>query len=292
MSSAKLCLEGGIFMKLKKCVVLSICICLCMIFALSVPAFAKTYTAGNTGIKISVSDNMYVFTRETPSDDSKITEIGMTYEGIMSRYKMENIYLEAMDVDSFENIILASVPSDSKNFYDMSRAELDSAISKEKSIYGADGNIESVQLYKSSKGIPFVKLTRISDNSALIYVTVYNDNRITVTYSNYSSEITSGQDAGIKTVIDSMVFPEKKTETPVVETEPEPEAASDAEEIEQVAPESALSEKNADNDSQKSDSLFDKLGIKNVLIIALAALVLVLLLVVIFGKNRRGNYRR
>lgn len=301
---------GGITMKSKKLLSLIMCVLLCVFGVLNASAASVTYSAGKTGITLSLPESMSVFTREISPDAGEISDIlGMTYENLMSKYQLENIYLEAINPDTFENIVVTSCASSEKNYYDMTQDELNAIVTKEKNAYMSTGSVDSAELYKSASGTNFVKIAKNADSANLIYVTVYNGNRITIKYTNFSSEITSGQESGFKAVIDSAKFPEKvsdvedgastDTTEPKEDEKDETESKSlesdltsdENEEITKQKEASSDLTEESSSDTQKSEGA-DKLVVKNLLLIVLGAIVIVLVLVVVFGRKSGGKKRR
>lgn len=297
-------------MKTKKLLSLIMCVLLCAFGMLNASAASVNHSAGKTGVTLSLPDSMSVFTREISPDASEISDIlGMTYENLMSKYQLENIYLEAINPDTFENIVVTSVPSAEKNYCDMTLDELNAIVTKEKNAYMSTGSVDSAELYKSVSGTNFVKIVKNADSANLIYVTVYNGNRITINYTNFSSEITSGQESGFKAVIDSAKFPEKVSDVEDAAgsdiTEPKEE---DKDETESESPESNLTGEDGEavkepgetssepslessSDAQKSED-GNKLVVKDLLLIVLGAIVIVLVLVVVFAGKSGGKKRR
>ncbi|MBQ4527848.1 MAG: hypothetical protein II998_07230 [Clostridia bacterium] len=261
----------------KKISALLLCVVMCAFCAISANAeVSAEYSIDEIGLKIMISENMYVFTRDVSPDDGRIPEVGYAYEGMMSKFQQENIYLDALATDGFEEIVITSENASEPNYYDLPIKKLYSVIETENAAVETSGRtLVASDLYEHENA-DFVKIHSLDSSCESIeYITVYNSRKIRIKYIDYDGEISTDADDAFEAVIDSVVFTEKRIEVPYVET-PESSDAPD-ETVQESSAQSEGAQPVAQTFTQSADFV----------IVVLAILVIVLLLILIFGRRRR-----
>ncbi len=248
---------------MKKIISLLICLTFVLLSASLVYA-TDTYTIESEGIKISLPDTMYVFDRNTSPDDERIQNLGLTYDALMSSFNSQDIYLDAMDTDNFNEIVVIVQPTDETNYFELKSAELYNAVlSEEKNLKDQGREIVKSDLFEAGN-VDFVMTVSMANDAQIQYTTVYNGKKIKIKFIDFNSELTSAESDGFEEIAESVIF----TDAPNVSKEEKDVPKDDP--ITDVPI----------KDETKSNEMVDKLG--KVLIIILVAVIICTIPALIF----------
>ncbi len=240
---------------------------LCALFVISaVPAQATniSYKIDSVGISISLPQEMYVFTRQLRPDDERISALGLTYEALMSSFESQDIYLEAMDTEAFNEIVVISEPTADTNYYELGYDGLyNAAIAEEKALEAAGRKITSSDLFENND-IDFVKTVSVSNDCQVQYTTVYNGRKIKIRLIDFDGKVTEDEAESFETIVETVAFAAPPAIEPKNE---EPENPQDAQVETSAPPQTATS-----SAESAADAGVDKLG-KLLIIIAIAIVI-------------------
>lgn len=212
--------EREIYMKKIICAILSVVFSL-----LSVVSFASvtSHNAQGADLSISLPDSMYVFDRNVSPSDTRITSLGLTYEGLMSSFLSQDIYLDALDTEAFNEIVVISEPTDDKNFFDLTADGLYNAVINEENLLTQSGRtIENSDLFEAG-GVDFVKTVSKSKDVFVQYTTVYNGKKVKIRLIDFDGNLTDDEAEGFEEIVETVSFntepqKEKKETPPIIAT--------------------------------------------------------------------------
>ncbi len=204
-----------------------ICALLAVIFSIcSIISFASStsYNADGADLTITLPDSMYVFDRSLSPDDERINALGLTFEGLMSSFTSQDIYLDALDTEAFNEIVVISEPTDDKNFFDLSADELYSAVIAEEGYISQSGRtIEKSDLFEVGD-VDFIKTVSKSKDIFVQYTTVYNGKKVKIRLIDFDGNLTNDEAESFEEIVESVSFntaPQKKSE-PIKEATDDP----------------------------------------------------------------------
>ncbi len=216
-----------------------ICVLLTVVFSLlSTISFASvtSYNVSGADLTLSLPDSMYVFDRNVSPNDSRITSLGLTYEGLMSSFLSQDIYLDALDIEEFNEIVVISEPTEDKNFFDLAADGLYNAVIAEENFLVQDGRtIEKSDLFEAGE-IDFIKTVSKSKDVFLQYTTVYNGKKVKIRLIDFDGNLTSEEAEAFEEIVETVTFntaplKAKKETTPVsVTDDPLPQTKSETKE--------------------------------------------------------------
>ena len=208
------------------------CILLAVLFSLfsSISfASATTFHVENAGLSITIPDNMYVFDRNTSPDDGRIPSLGLTYEGLMASFTAQDIYLDALDIDNLNEIVVICEPSDDKDFALLSPDELYNAVlSEENAITQSGRTIEDADIFEHGN-FDFVKTISKANDTHMQYTTVHNGVKLKIRLIDFDGNLTKKESENFEEIVESIAFDaplkaeeNKETEEPLkTETMPD-----------------------------------------------------------------------
>lgn len=239
---------------------------LCALFVIcAVPAQATniSYKVDSAGISIALPQEMYVFTRKVRPDDERIPALGLTYEALMASFESQDMYLEAMDTEAFNEIVVISEPTSDANYYELGYDGLyNAAIAEEKSLEAVGRKITSSDLFENN-GIDFVKTVSVSNDCQVQYTTVYNGRKIKIRLIDFDGNVTQDEDETFESIVETVTF----DAPPVAEPKKEPEKNSDAQAAASPEPEGG-----APSSESAADARVDKLA-RLLVVIAIAIII-------------------
>jgi len=240
---------------------------LCALFVIcAVPAQATniSYNIDAVGISIALPQEMYVFTRQVRPDDERISALGLTYEALMSSFESQDMYLEAMDTEAFNEIVVICEPTSDTNYYELGYDGLyNAAIAEEKSLEAAGRKIASSDLFENNN-IDFVKTVSLSNDCQVQYTTVYNGKKIKIRLIDFDGMVTDDEAESFETIVETVAFASPPAVEPKSE---EPQKPKDT----QVET-SAVPENYTPSAESAADAGVDKLG-RLLIIIAIAIVI-------------------
>ena len=239
---------------------------LCALFVIcAVPAQATniSHKIDSVGISIALPQEMYVFTRKVRPDDKRITTLGLTYEALMASFESQDMYLEAMDTEAFNEIVVISESTSEANYYELGYDGLyNAAIAEEKALEAAGRKITSSDLFENND-IDFVKTVSVANDCQVQYTTVYNGRKIKIRLIDFDGNVTQDEDETFESIVETVTF----DAPPVVEPKKEPEKNSDAQAVASPEPQGS-----APSAESAADAGVDKLG-RLLVIIAIAIVI-------------------
>ena len=214
-------MKGIVFMKKLISVILVLVFSLCGICSFAANA---TYSVDSAGISISLPDDMYVFTRKTSPDDEHIAALGLSYDGLMSAFDAKSMYLEAMDTENFNEIVVICEDTTDTNFYELGYDGLYNAVmAEEEAIEKGGRKIESADLYESNH-VDFAKIVSSGSGCQVEYTTVYNQKKVRIKFLDFDGSFTDDEAEFFENIIDTVQFTEKPINS---KSDKEPESNSE-----------------------------------------------------------------
>lgn len=186
-----------------------VAVILCLVFALmAYPALAAniSYKVESAGITIALPQEMYVFTRDVLPTDERITALGLTYEGLMSAFDAQDMYLEAMDTEKFNEIIVIAEDTKDANFYDLGYDGLyNAAIAEEKALEDSGRKVINSDLYENNN-VDFIKTISKATDCQVQYTTVYNNKKIKIKLLDFDGTVTEQESEYFEGIVDTVAF--------------------------------------------------------------------------------------
>ena len=196
-------------------------LCLLLCAALQTAAFAgeSAYDLAELGVRITLPEDMMVFTRETRADDASLRECGISWEALLDYMIRENVYWIAHSEDLECSIVISMTDNcPYADFHRVSDAYLRVLMAVEEGTGAeADGVYGEAEIYRHAQ-TKFVKapFRENADESlqGLRYRTVREGRTISVSLYSRAGGVDSAQAALLKSVIDGMAFFPGSVETP------------------------------------------------------------------------------
>ena len=183
-------------------------------FSLTPAVFAtgiNTYALNELGMTVLLPSDFIVFTRALKLNDPNLDTYSLTKDEMLELMLSRNIYLNAWDEDINFEIIITMIDSPLVDFNLYSDTVLSTIATSFKSEYEKVGiKYVKSEIYKHEQA-KFLKIYISQKNEdktvyGLQYYTVYDDKAINITMQSYSGDITSSNEATLKTIIDSATF--------------------------------------------------------------------------------------
>ncbi len=208
----------------------TICILLCVLFSLfPILSFASatTYRAEGADLSITLPDNMYVFDRKVSPTDERITSLGLTYEGLIASFMSQDIYLDALDIDNFNEILVISEPTEDKNYSELTPDALYNAVLSEKEALSQSGRtVENADIFELGN-VDFVKTTSKANDTHMQYTTVYNGQKIKVRLIDFDGNLTTAEAEAFEEIVETLAFDHAPEAVPIEEPAQDSSAKSD-----------------------------------------------------------------
>ncbi|HHZ00779.1 MAG TPA: zinc ribbon domain-containing protein [Tissierellia bacterium] len=198
-------------MKHRFCCVL---ICCVLLFSMTLSAYAAgttEYTLDELGMTVSMPSGYIVFTRDINDYDPNLATYGLTKDSMSSLMNERNIYLNGWDEDINQEVIITMIDSPLIDFNLYSDTTLSTMATSFESEYESAGvTVIKSEIYQHSQA-KFLKIYISQPNGdstayGLQYYTVYADKAINITMQSYSGQITSSEEAILKSIVDSAIF--------------------------------------------------------------------------------------
>lgn len=253
---------------------LSFFLCVILILCMPLTCLADSeYVIDDIGIKITFPDNYYVFTRDTLPDDEKFVSLGISYDGLMSVFAAENIYLEAMDTDAFNNFVIICSDTEEANYFDLGVDGLYKAVmSEEERLESGGREIIDADLFEAGN-VDYVKIYSKAEDSRMQYITVYNGKKYEFRFVDYNESLTGIDDEYPDSLVEAAIF-----EQPAQKETAPSDSSADKEKLPQAP---SASPKEADGTYPHADgSLADCLV--DILIFVVLGIIICTIPVVIF----------
>lgn len=189
--------------------ILSMLIIAALLVCAVVPVHAATssYYLPDLQLSVDIPTEYDVFTLDMDANDPLFSEYGTTKSELNSQLSAKNIYLNAVDPDGKEEIVITmadNIISDFEGLSDTVLLTMASAVEGEYEKYGIE--VSKYDIYRHSQ-VAFVRLYfHDSANSAygLQYYTVYNSKSVNLTLRSYSGPISSSQENTMLSIIKSV----------------------------------------------------------------------------------------
>ena len=205
-------------------VMLSVILLLFLCAPAAYAAAMKTYTLDELDMSIGIPENWAVFTRDTPANDPNFAVLGLNGETMLSYYKQNYIFLNAlMTSNPYTEIVVTMF--DNMGMKDLSEySDAEKSAFAEQSMGANAKNLGAVydgyDLY-TSNGIDYLVFSfsrsdataKLTDN-ACQYYTIVNNRAVNITMHSYKGDITEANASLLKDVVDSAAFLAAATPTP------------------------------------------------------------------------------
>lgn len=192
-------------------------LCLTVILAsFALAANTQTYTLDELYMQVSIPTELAVFTRNIAVDDPNLAIFGADKQSMEEYYSSNNIYLNAISVDSSSELIVTMTADGSSheafnfNLYDDTELKaLESDIRDEFAKTGIDLTGYSTYQGATAKFIVMDTTAQTSEGESMCrrqFYTVYNGQAIHITLNSYTGKLTSELEVELQSVVDSVVF--------------------------------------------------------------------------------------
>lgn len=191
-------------------VALTVLLLLAMPLNLSVFAATNTYKMDELGLEVSFPSDFTVITEDISSSDPIFDRLGITKDALISKFKLGNIYLNAIpNNSSTEEIVVTMTDGVFDNlsvFSDGTLKTLASSLTKEYENYGITVTKYDIYQHSQAKFIRIYFTDTANSAYGLQYYTNYGAKAMNFTMRSYDGPISSSQEQTIKTVVDSIRY--------------------------------------------------------------------------------------
>jgi hypothetical protein len=171
----------------------------------------NTFKLDELDMSIELPSDFVVFTRDINPNDPNLSTYELTKDSLSSYMTSNNIYLYAWDKDINYDIFITMIDSPLKDYNGISDTTLSTLATGIESEYESAGitYIKS-EIYQQSQA-KFLKIYSSQPDGestiyGLEYHTVYAGKVINVSMQSYSGQITSENEATLKSIVDSVKF--------------------------------------------------------------------------------------
>ena len=184
---------------------------LILLFSLSISAFAATdtYELPDLDIKVDISSDYTVITRDTPENSPIFSQLGMTKAALMAYFETSGIYLNAISNQYNEEIVVTMTENIISNLDMISDSEILSMVELWREDFLASGIVISRYDVYHHKQTKFFRIY-LTDSTQTVhgvqYGTIYNGKAIYFNMRSYEGSLSSRQETAIKTIVDSIEF--------------------------------------------------------------------------------------
>lgn len=178
-------------------------------FPMSVAAASGKYALPELGLEVTVPEDYYVVTRDTPANDPVFDALGLARNELLDQFEASNIYLNAVANSFKTEIVVTMAENIIDNFSLFSDATLDAMAATFVDEYSAYGLYVKDYVIYHHEQAKFIKISfadLVNTTYGLQYYTVYDGKAINFTLRSYEGSISSKQEAVIKAVVDSVRF--------------------------------------------------------------------------------------
>ena len=189
---------------------------LLMIVSVNVPVRANMdeYTIKELGVTLSIPDQYYVLTRNTPASSDIFSLLGISKSDMLDRLADGHIYLSAIAPFFDEEISVTMTPIEIDDFNGVDDATFSSLASRVEDYYiDKDFSVLDCEIY-THKQRRFIKTYgKINSQSTYViqYLTVVDHKAMCFMLHSYDGDITTAQEATCRAVVNSISFHDSVT---------------------------------------------------------------------------------
>ena len=169
------------------------------------------YTIPEVSLNIVIPDNYMVVTREIRDDDPIIAQFGIDRETILNSLLERNIYVDALNFSTNNEILVICKPSNIENYRDVDDSALKEGVESLKQTL-ADNGIEVIETdlyYTDQTKWVYRKAVTGTGNDALyqvVYYTVVNNIAYNVDMESYGLDFLPEQENMLRDIVDNCEF--------------------------------------------------------------------------------------
>lgn len=172
-------------------------------------AASNTYDLDELKLQVTVPTSYSVITRDTPANDPIFSDLGITKSEVISQFKINSIYLNAISNTYNEEVVVTMTEISFTNFSLLNDTELTTLASTLANQYANYGiNVSKYDIYQHSQ-TKFVRLYFTDTGKTvhgLQYYTIYDGKAMNFTMRSYEGSLSSRQKNSIKTIVDSIKY--------------------------------------------------------------------------------------
>ncbi len=176
---------------------------------ITVFAATGTYHIDEMKMTVTIPSGYSVITRDTPVYDSVFNTLGVSGTELISHFKANGIYLNAISNTNNEEIVITNMENILSNFALISETALNTLASALVNEYTNRGiKVSKYDIYQHSQA-KFVRMywyDAANYTYGLQYYTIYDNNAMNFTMRSYSGSISSRQELTIKAIVDSVKY--------------------------------------------------------------------------------------
>ena len=174
-------------------------------------ADSTTYTLDELGLKLSIPNDLIVFTRDLDGSESDLSLFGLEKESYLDNMISMNTYLDAVAADGSAEIIVTMAENELSDFNSYSDRELIETAESFDSLYQEIGcTYLGSELYQHPQAkfliIQFTTPYGEAPVYSTQYYTIYANKAINVTLHSYSGTVSDDQALLLRNIVDSIVF--------------------------------------------------------------------------------------
>lgn len=191
------------------CVLVCVMIISILFSQITVFASTGTYHIDEMEITVTIPSGYSVITRDTPVYDSVFNTLGVSGTELISRFKTNGIYLNAVSNTNNEEIVITNMENILSNFALISDTALNTLASALVNEYTNQGiKVSKYDIYQHSQA-KFVRMywyDAANYTYGLQYYTIYDNNAMNFTMRSYNGRISAEQERTIKAIVDSVKY--------------------------------------------------------------------------------------
>lgn len=168
-------------------------------------------------MELSLPQEYYVITRDTPADDAVFEKLGVTKEAVLSDESMDHVCLSAINESLTEDITVSLLPDSLGDFAQLNDRAIELLLSmymQEAGSVGIDISAGEVYHHQQTKFLRWQFAALDGSMYGEQYMTSFADKSITFNLRSYVGPITEEQQKTLCGIVDSTVFDggEQRTE--------------------------------------------------------------------------------
>ena len=207
---------------MKKCLMILTLLSLMMGLAIPAQAASDLHIIPEMELSLAIPSEYLIFTRHMDQDDPLLSDYGFSLDGLMEELVAGNIYLNAVDPDGNEEIVVTMEENIISEFNGLGETSLLMLASTLKDGYEEYGiSVSSYDIYHHPQ-LEFIRIyfnTTDKTSYGLQYYTIYGGQAMNFTMRSYEGPISGSQERTIQNVVDSVELHfYVPTKTPVEET--------------------------------------------------------------------------
>lgn len=169
----------------------------------------KSYDISELELSISVPSNMTVYTRTICENEQLLVDNGYTYDSLISQFKTNNIYFNALDPGNNQEIVVTMTNTSISDFNLLGDTVLDvlaNSLVEQYKFYNISEIKHDIYQHSQAKFIRVYFYDIVNNVYGLQYYTNYNNRAMNITLRSYDGTIDAKKEDLIKKIVDSVKY--------------------------------------------------------------------------------------